>query len=201
MSSTVDFRAIPLRPDLLTHQFSILTPWIVITGAPCSGKTSVLQELGKLGYRWNPETARTYIETEEAKGRTVAKIRANEGQFQTILLTSKLNLEAKTPPDKLVFFDRAVPDSISYYRVGGLNPNDVLPYCYNFRYGNVFIFDRLPLQNDGARTEDDTTANFLDVWLERDYKTLGYKVTRVGLMSIEDRAQFVLSRLKYDGII
>ena len=55
-----------------------------------------------------------------------------------------------------------MPDSITYYRVAGLDPNSILPLCENFRYPAVFLFERLPLQAEGCRSEDDNTASFLE---------------------------------------
>jgi predicted ATPase len=43
------------------------TNWYVITGAPCSGKTSVIRELEKRGYRVVHEVARAYIEGKRAE--------------------------------------------------------------------------------------------------------------------------------------
>ena len=201
MIPSTDMRTIALRPELLNAKFEVSTPWVVITGAPSSGKTSVLEQLAKQGYAWNPEIARVYIEQELARGRTIHEIRADEGQFQLGLINAKISVEANIPHDRVAFFDRAMPDSITYFRVGGLNPNDVLPNCFHFRYGSVFVFDRLPLQGDHARTEDEKTANFLDVWLERDYRALGYDVVRVPVMPIENRVQFVLKRLQSQGVV
>ena len=45
------------------------TNWYVITGAPSSGKSSVIRELENLGYRVVHEVARAYIEEELKKGK------------------------------------------------------------------------------------------------------------------------------------
>jgi len=58
-----------------------------------------------------------------------------------------------------------------------------------------FVLDRFPIQQDGVRTEDDATAGFVDEWLARDYRALGYAVVRVPVMSPEGRLAFVLERL------
>ena len=59
----------------------------------------------------------------------------------------------------------------------------------------------LPLQLDHARTEDDKTAEFLDVWLERDYRALGYEVVRVPAMTIEERTHLILQNLQARGFL
>jgi len=42
--------------------------------------------------------------------------------------------------DEIVFFDRAMPDSITYYRVGGLDPKNVLPHCFKYKYNAIGYF-------------------------------------------------------------
>ena len=54
------------------------THWYVITGAPSSGKTTLLRELEKAGYRVIHEVARTIIESELAQGRTLKQIRSDK---------------------------------------------------------------------------------------------------------------------------
>ena len=155
----------------------------------------MLEQLESQGFSLIPEVARAHIERELASGQTMDEIREDEAKFQRALIETKLGLEAAVPPTEVVFFDRAMPDSITYYRVAGLDPNDVLSDCFNFRYGHVFLFDRLPLEQDGVRTEDAGTAAFLDRWLERDYSALGYDVIRVPVMSVSDRVEFLLERI------
>ncbi|MHC4071894.1 MAG: AAA family ATPase, partial [Planctomycetota bacterium] len=46
-----DFRTTELDPDLLATPFGIQTNWHVITGAPCSGKTTLIDQLADKGFR------------------------------------------------------------------------------------------------------------------------------------------------------
>lgn len=196
MEPSQDLRTIELRPDLLNHQFKVDTKWCVVTGAPSAGKTTVLKHLEAKGFSWMPEIARIYVEDRLAAGQTLDQIRGDEAKFQRGLIDTKLRVEQECYPDSVAFFDRAMPDSITYYRAAGLDPNDVLADCFNFRYGSVLLFDRLPLEADHVRTEDEATSNFIDHWLELDYQALGYDVIRVPVMSVENRVEFVLDRLK-----
>jgi len=56
--------------------------WYVITGGPCSGKTTIIKELRKIGYIVYPEAARIFIDKEIRKGRLLKEIRKNEAKFQ-----------------------------------------------------------------------------------------------------------------------
>ena len=57
-----DFRTTELDPDLLSTPFRVQTNWHVITGAPCCGKTTLIDQLADKGFQTVPETARQYIE-------------------------------------------------------------------------------------------------------------------------------------------
>lgn len=171
------------------------TNWNVITGAPCSGKTSVLQELEKRGFRFVPEAARVYIEEQISKGRSLQDIRANEGEFQIGLVGIKAHIEDNLPINEIIFLDRALPDSITYYRAAGLDPSSLTTTCHHYRYRNIFIFDRLPLVYDYARIEDESTVDFLDRQLEEDYRNLGYDVIRVPVMSVSERSEFIINKI------
>lgn len=108
----------------------------------------------------------------------------------------RLEVEGNLQPDEVLFLDRAMPEVITFYRATGLDPNDILPECTLYSYTSVFILDRLPLLKDGVRTEDDAASDFIDEWLYRDYRALGYNVLRVSVMSVRERFDFVLGKLQ-----
>ena len=53
-SSQHEFRATELDLDLLSTPFKIQTNWHVITGASCSGKTTLLDQLADKGFQRLP---------------------------------------------------------------------------------------------------------------------------------------------------
>jgi hypothetical protein len=68
----------------------IPTNWHVITGAPCSGKTAVIEALARQGYRIVPEIARSYIESRLACGATLNAIKADALAFESHILLGKI---------------------------------------------------------------------------------------------------------------
>ena len=77
-----DFRTRELDPALLSTPFRVQTNWQVITGAPCCGKTTLVDQLAARGFQTIPETARLYIDREMAKGRTLPELRADRDALQ-----------------------------------------------------------------------------------------------------------------------
>jgi predicted ATPase len=197
-----DFRATELDPDLLSTPFRVQTNWHVITGAPCCGKTTLIDQLADKGFRTVAETARQYFETEIANGRTIDEIRENDAALEHDLMDLQLRTERGLRANDVLFLDRALPDCLAFCRVFGLNPNEFLSECFHHRYASVFVLDRLPVQRSATLgPEDDATAGFLDEWHARDYSALGYSVVRVPVLSPQERLGFVLERFSEQGLV
>ncbi|MFC2053410.1 AAA family ATPase [Chloroflexota bacterium] len=195
-----DFRTTELDPDLLSTPFGVQTNWHVITGAACSGKTTLIDQLAGNGFQTVPETGRQYIEREMARGRTLDEIFESEADERG-MKDLQLKIEHELRAIDVAFLDRALPDSLTYYRTSGLNPNEFLAECFHHRYASVFILERLPFQQNGVRNDDNAFACLLDEWLARDYHALGYCVVRVPVLSPKERLSFVLERLSDQGLI
>jgi predicted ATPase len=172
------------------------TNWHVITGAPCSGKTAVIEALSGQGYRIVPEFARSYIESRLACGDTLDAIKADALAFESHILLGKIDLERQLPADQLYFMDRAVPDSIAYFELEGLDPTHPLQQARVVRYKSVFLFERLTLEKDAVRTENERTAARLEALLVQSYVRLGYTLIRVPVMPVPHRAAFILGHVR-----
>jgi predicted ATPase len=197
-----DFRTTELDPDLLSTPFSVQTNWHVITGAPCCGKTTLIDQLGDKGFRTVAESARQYLEIESAKGRTIDEIHAKGTVRDRGIKDMQLEVERGLRAIDCYFLDRALPDSLAFFRFAGLNPNEILAECFHHCYASVFILDPLPFQLDDQRVEEFATiAGFLNEWHTLDYSALGYNVVRVPVLPPDERLAFVLERLSQLGLI
>lgn len=176
-------------------RFPVQTNWHVITGAPCAGKTAVIDTLARQGYHVVPEAARAYIDRQLSRGLSLAQIKRAALDFERHILICKVQAESALPRDQLVFLDRAIPDSIAYYQFEGLDPAEPISQSALFRYRTVFLMERLHFENDRVRSETAATAAQLESLLERGYHKLGYRLVRVPLMSIAQRTQFILKHL------
>jgi len=100
------------------------------------------------------------------------------------------------PKNKIVFFDRAIPDSLAYYQICGLDSNEILKFCRKKKYRKIFLFKQLPFDRDYARVEDGKTIKKLNKLLKESYKNLGYEVIEIPAMSVEERLKKILSEIK-----
>lgn len=169
------------------------TNWCVLTGAPCSGKTSVLEGLADCGHPVVHEVARFFIDSQLAKGSSLSEIKADILTFERGILLEKVRIEKKLPKDRLVFLDRAVPDSIAYFQLEGLDIEEPLKYSQSLMYRNVFLFDRLNFEADPVRSENQALAARIEALLTESYAMLGYAVIRVPVLTVDQRIDFVLS--------
>jgi predicted ATPase len=173
------------------------TNWHVITGGPSSGKTKIIERLAFLGYLTVPEAARILIDNERSKGRTTEEIRADEAEFQRIVLQMKIDVENRMPPNQIIFFERGIPDSIAYYKVCGVNTESAIRASQKRRYKMIFLLEQLPFEKDYARVEDEKLANELSQLIHDSYSELGYNVIRVPLIKpIDRRVEFILSKIQ-----
>jgi predicted ATPase len=170
--------------------------WYVITGSPCSGKTSVLSALQKKGFHTIEEAARIYIDQELTKGKTLMQIRRNELNFQKKVLQLKIDTEKKLLKDKIIFFERGIPDSWAYYKLCGKMYDVFLNNAIRkSNYKKVFLLELLDYQKDYARTETLKQAIMLEKLLKKIYTDLKIPLIKIKKMPINRRVQFVLDNL------
>lgn len=200
-TSQLDSRHTELNPDLLSKSFNLQTNWCVITGSSCSGKTTLINILARNGFQTVSEAGRKFFERELAKGRTISEIRDNPAAFTRQVYDIMLDQENGLKENDINFLDRALPDGFAFFRIAGLDPNEILHDCFQHRYAAVFLLDRLPYQKDGVRVADDETAEYLESWMLRDYAALGYEVIRVPVISPEERFEFVIEKLSKIGLL
>ncbi len=189
-------RLTELDIQVLLTPYRVQTNWHVITGAPCSGKSTLIGQLASRGYQTIPESARVYIEEQMAKGQSTHPIRTNPAVLQRNIKVLQQSVEDGLPAEATLFLDGALPGSLAWYRVYGLDPNEILPDCFRHRYASVFSLAPLPFRSDGERVEEMVAiAGYLDLWQTRDYAALGYSLVRVPALPPEERLNYVLEHL------
>ena len=148
--------------------------------------------LTEKGFQTVQEAGREFFEREFAKGRTIEEIREDQAGMTRQVYDIMVEHESGLRTHEINFLDRALPDGFAFYRLAGMDPNEILQDCFQHRYAAVFLLNRLPYQKDGVRVADDETAAFLESWMLRDYSALGYKVIKVPVLPPEERLSFVL---------
>lgn len=170
--------------------------WYVFTGGPCTGKTTLLMAMKEYGYRVVEEAARVIIESELEKGKTLKDIRGDEFLFQQLALRKKIITERELPKDKVIFFDRGIPDSIAYYKLCGIeNDVELSKALQGVYYKKIFLLDMIDYTRDNVRTETPEQASYVHALLEEGYKNMGFPIIKVPVLPIPERIKFILDNL------
>lgn len=170
--------------------------WYVFTGAPSSGKTTIIRLLEKKGFKAVYEVARIYIDEQLKKGKTIQEIRKDEADFQRKILDLKIHFESKLNSKEITFLDRAIPDSLAYYELVGLPKDKYLEKAAKkTSYKKIFFFEKLEFEKDYARTESAEEIEKLEKLIEKTYENLSIPIIKVPKMSVEKRVEFILNNL------
>lgn len=170
----------------------------VLTGAPGSGKTAVLEKLRGLGFAVVDEPARQILaEQRSFGGRGVPD--TDPGHFTDLLLSRALRdyrraCEGRHP----VFFDRGIPDVIAYAAYYGLDTAPARNASGLHRYNSlVFVtphWEEIYQQDDERRMTFDEACRFGDDICEV-YRRLGYELLELPRDTPDSRAEFIRSRV------
>lgn len=169
--------------------------WYVLTGGPCAGKTTTIDELAKRGYPVVAEPARLIIEEKLAEGKTIGEIVTDPDWLPSVIRRS-LQLHTAAPENETVFFDRGIADSIAYYHLNNraLEPESKT-MIDSVRYQKVFLLDLVDFRNDEARSESIEEARALHTLISNAYESLGYEIVRIPVMPVEERVNHILAHL------
>jgi predicted ATPase len=169
----------------------------IITGGPGVGKTNLLRELQARNLRCTSEIAREIIKEQvlvngEAlpwRNRELYLTRMFEGSIESYRKNGVQN-------DQVIFFDRGIPDSLTYAQLIGSNTSTHIEfYARNFRYNpKVFFLPpwRAIYETDEERKQDWEEAVMTSNLNYQVYQQLGYTLVEVPKDKVQARADFVL---------
>ncbi|MDX1469783.1 MAG: AAA family ATPase [Acidimicrobiia bacterium] len=167
-------------------------PRYVLTGAPGTGKTTVLAQLAD----------RLTIVEEPARG-IIAEHMASTGEpgldhrpglFVSRLIAKSVENYHSVSETEIGVFDRGLPDCVAYATITGVDPGKALKAASTLRYENpVFVahpWEEIYAQDDMRRATYSQVEEF-HAHLVRAYAELGYELLELPKASVGERAAFV----------
>ena len=164
---------------------------IVITGGPSVGKSTLLNELQKIGFTVVPEQA-----TEVIKEGKILPWENRDG-FQREVLRRQLEAEEPFHNSKeIVFVDRGVFDGEAYYQCDGIEPPSVFKELSAMQYSRVLLLEPLGVfVHDGIRFEDMNFTVRITQVLHDVYSKRGFEVIRIPAETVSRRMHLALSSI------
>lgn len=172
---------------------------IIVTGAPGTGKTSLLTAL-KDSFDVVPEPARPIIANHRA-ATGEPNFDGRPERFVDLLIQRSIEDFRKVRPETTTVFDRGLPDYVAYAMAGGIDSDQTLAAARQHRYDEpVFI---APPWAKIYTTDEMRLATFEQVErfhasLTWAYQELGYELIELAKADVRSRASFVkdlLSRI------
>lgn len=168
----------------------------VLTGGPCSGKTSIIKYLESKGFTVLHETARKLVEKGILKVEDF-KIKEKRDYIQRRIFYAQLSAEEELPKNCLAFLDRGLVDGIAYYWIMDLDPpKEFIEIASKRDYELVFILDQMErYEKDGIRHEDPKEARLIYELIKKAYIELGFKTIRVPVLPLKERTKYILKEI------
>lgn len=158
-------------------------PWFVVTGAPSSGKTTVVNLLKEQGYHTQEEVARKLL---------IGKEYVESSELEQYIIRQKITDHMEAPRDRVVFFDRGIPDSLAYYRFHNYQYDAILRHSLQYaRYEAVFLLEPLSFEKDGLRNDYAEYVQELHQHIKEAYHDLGLFVISVPVTSAAERFRII----------
>ena len=170
---------------------------IVLTGAPGTGKSTIIQELEVRGHTCLHEISRN-VTLDARKNGTEQLFLTEPLLFSDMLLKGRTDqfLNSYKNSSELAFFDRGIPDVHAYMNYIGLDyPDRYIKISREHRYDFIFLMP--PWEEiyitDNERYESFEQALAIHNHLLRTYESLDYSVVEVPTGTVSDRTDYILN--------
>ncbi|WP_158966073.1 AAA family ATPase [Chachezhania sediminis] len=173
--------------------------FLVVTGGPGAGKTSLITELAHRGFHTIPESGRAIIREETQSGGDALPWADRMTYAERMLEHDLRAYSAAQALPGPVIFDRGIPDIMGYLTLCGL---PVPPHIaaaakaasYNARVFLAPFWNEIFTQ-DTERKQTRAEAEATCAVMRETYTALGYQITELPRADIATRANFVCAQL------
>ncbi|MBI1211909.1 MAG: AAA family ATPase [Alphaproteobacteria bacterium] len=173
--------------------------FFLISGCSGSGKSSLLNELARRGYRTVEEPGRQIVKEQLSIGGDALPWSNVEGFIDQVIVRVMHQMIMAARSDTIAFFDRGIVDAVSALERVQL----AIPPCYSralevYRYNRkVFLSPPWP---EIYRTDSERRHSFEDAAkeyaaLEEAYPRYGYEIVVLPKLDVAARVDFVMSAI------
>jgi predicted ATPase len=174
--------------------------FILITGGPGSGKSTLIDYLQEAGFSRSYEAGRGVIQDQMAIGGRALPWNDPDLFAELMLCWELRSYHSAATRMAPVFFDRGIPDIIGYLRLEGRPvPAHLHTAARTFRYHpRVFIAPPWPeiYQQDAERKQSLAEAERTYESMVTTYTEYGYELVHLPRVTVEERVRYVTDHLR-----
>ena len=171
---------------------------IVLAGGPSTGKTSVLNELKKLGFVCYDEAARDILSDYSSKG---SSFKLDPIKISREILWKRDNnyndASRISCKNDIIFYDRGVHEITAYLRFVNQSNDYWEELLKNYKYDMVFIFPSWKeiYTKDDNRIEEYEEAMKISPFIYQIYDESSILSIEVPNISVKERVEFILNNI------
>ena len=172
---------------------------IVLAGGPSTGKTSVLNELKKLGFVCYDEAARDILSDYSSKG---SSFKLDPIKISREILSKRDNdyndASRISCKNDIIFYDRGVHEITAYLRFINQSNDYWEELLKNYKYDVVFIFPSWKeiYTKDDNRIEEYEEAMKISPFIYQIYDESSILSVEVPNMSVKERVEFIMNNFQ-----
>ena len=171
----------------------------IISGAPGTGKTTIINALKKKDHYCAEEISRELIAEQLAIGGNILPWK-DQISFENQIANRRYKQYLDSPENCICFFDRSSIDCIAYLNSNKLKAtsqiNQIIKNCiFNKTVFYTPIWEEI-YKNDRERQESFNQSIKIDKHLKDSYIKFGYVLIEIPKLSVEERVKFILAQIK-----
>lgn len=176
-------------------------PYVILTGGPGGGKTTLIEALQRQGYPCVGEVGRAVIQEQVESGGDALPW-ADKEKFKQKMFEAQLKAYQTSHDEKVVFFDRGLLDTLAYAKLEGLEITDEMVRLGQETRFHSMVFITPPwkeiYQNDEERKQDFEEAIRTYEHMVAIYQEYDYTVVDFPKDTVEKRISFMLEKLGFN---
>ena len=171
----------------------------IITGAPGTGKTTIINSLKKKDHYCAEEISRELIAEQISIGGNILPWK-DQIAFENKIAQRRYKQYLDSPENCICFFDRSSVDCIAYLNNNKLEStsqiNQIIKNCiFNKTVFYTPIWEEI-YKNDSERQESFDQSIKIDKHLKNSYIKFGYTIIEIPKTTLDKRIDFILSQIK-----
>ena len=171
----------------------------IISGAPGTGKTTIINSLKKKDHYCAEEISRELIAEQISIGGNILPWK-DQIAFENKIAHRRYKQYLDSPENCICFFDRSSVDCIAYLNNNKLEStsqiNQIIKNCiFNKTVFYTPIWEEI-YKNDSERQESFDQSIKIDKHLKDSYIKFGYTIIEIPKTTLDKRVNFILSQIK-----